>query len=114
MPNVFRDLVVETLRQFDDGAISMNQARDAILFATTEWRPIEDAPDDGTVFLACTDQAQYPKTKLCWRDGDRWVTTGKPEKFVDPMPHKWWPTHWTPMPDTSALTGKDGNSEVQS
>lgn len=73
----------------------------------TDWETILSAPRDGSVFLACTDQAQYPKAKLCWRDGDRWMTTGKPEKFVDQMPHRWWPTHWQPMPSTSALTGKE-------
>lgn len=62
------------------------------------WRGMDTAPTDGSEFLALSAEAQYPTAKLCWRDGDRWLTTGKPEKFVGLAPHRWWPTHWMPMP----------------
>ena len=68
-----------------------------------EWLPIETAPKDGTVVLAVTVDAQNPGVRMSWLEGDRWMTTGKPEKFVVSGPHRWWPTHWRPLPQPPAL-----------
>lgn len=61
-----------------------------------EWRDIETAPKDGSKFLAICAEAQTPKANISWWQ-DGWFTVSKPEKFVAPGPHRWWPTHWMPL-----------------
>ena len=46
------------------------------------WQPIETAPKDGTVVLAVTVEAQNPKARLAWFEGEGWVRIWKSEDFV--------------------------------
>jgi Lar family restriction alleviation protein len=62
------------------------------------WQPIETAPKDGTVVLAVTVEAQNPKARLAWFEGEGWVRIWKSEDFVVDGPRRWWPTHWMPLP----------------
>jgi hypothetical protein len=71
---------------------------------TEGWQDIATAPKDGSVILAVTIEAQSPGVRVSWWDEDGWVTVWKPAKFVVSGPHRWWPTHWQPMPRPPALT----------
>lgn len=62
------------------------------------WLDIENAPKDGTVILAVASQAQTPKARPAWWDGEGWVRIWKSEDFVVDGPRRWWPTHWQHMP----------------
>jgi hypothetical protein len=65
---------------------------------TQQWQPIETAPKDGKIILGVTVDAQTPTACITWFQGDKWMSTGKPEKFVM-QPHGWWPTHWQHLPE---------------
>lgn len=66
------------------------------------WQPIETAPKDGTVVLAVTVEAQNPKARLAWFEGEGWVRIWKSENFVIDGPLRWRPTHWMPLPASPA------------
>lgn len=65
----------------------------AAIQSTTQWRPIETAPKDGTrIIVGCKDvvwcDAGWQNMK---RVPDRW------ESFIGPVPFQ--PTHWMPLPE---------------
>lgn len=64
----------------------------AALRAQTEWRPIAEAPRDGTVIIVSGGIAH-------WHDGGWWSLTG-----VDypGRPMAWEPTHWQSLPPPPA------------
>ena len=62
-----------------------------LALAETPWRPIEEAPKDGTwimTYCPALSVASYP-TVVFWDDG--WVPPGNDLSEVEP-------THWMPLP----------------
>lgn len=105
--------VRECLRALnEDSSRSWDECYDAILALLhtscerSVWKTIQTAPKDGTVIFAFSDEAQTPKAVLTWFDGEKWLATGKRAKFVA-NPHRWWPTHWQPIPTPPALSQEE-------
>lgn len=82
---------------FEDGYINVQRVL-ASRLAKQGWQTIDTAPKDGTVILAVASQAQTPKARPAWWDGEGWVRIWKSEDFVVDGPRRWWPTHWQHMP----------------
>jgi hypothetical protein len=73
------------------------------------WPDIETAPTDGTPIWGICMRAQTPKPRVTFWHKGGWQVVAAPEKFVAPGPHKWWPTHWTPMvPPDAARSTEEG------
>lgn len=62
-----------------------------------QWRPIEEAPKDGTSIIAICADAYSPTPGITWWQ-DAWMKMMRPDKFVVSWePIRWQPTHWMPL-----------------
>lgn len=77
-----------------DGERIFGLARAAIV-ATSEWQPIETAPEDGTPILAWSDEGV---SYVCWGLNGIWTffQNHRGDKF------HFRPTHWMPLPTPPA------------
>lgn len=100
--NIDVDELAQEIRRVDgQHKLGAGQLAEALMpfLARSKWQDISTAPQDGSVVLGVTVEAQRPAVRITWFDADvgKWMSTGKLEKFVL-QPHRWWPTHWVPLP----------------
>lgn len=73
---------------------------------TSDWRPIESAPRDGTAILGIDmNDSKKPQTTVQWEPrwtGGRWYLVVEGENAESGA---WTPTHWQPLPKPPGSPG---------
>lgn len=78
---------------------AIHEVDDAItaFYDAMRWRPIEEAPKDGTSTIAICADAYSPTPAITWWQ-DAWMLMMRPDKFVvSHEPIRWQPTHFIPL-----------------